>query len=103
MANQPVFKRDPRQKRAAEKNAKLRDEVRELSGKKSIYTAVDKHRGSPSGTALKKRLNEGSTKKKGKAMGGQKKHKNLRAASRDLKRKEQFTPASKAKQHKTDF
>jgi hypothetical protein len=77
---------DKRQKEAAAKNKDLRKSVRKLSGKNSIYTAVDKHRGSPPGTALKKRLNEGSTAKKGKSYGGQKRHQNLRAASRDMKR-----------------
>ena len=94
---------DKRQKEAAAKNEALRKTVRELSGKKSIYTKVDEHRGDPPGTALKQRLNEGSTKKHGKNYGGQKRHRNLRAASRDMKRKDLIKARQKAKQHKTDF
>lgn len=96
---------DKRQKEAAAKNEALKKRVRKLSGKKSIYTAADKVRGDPPGTALKERLNAGAASAKvGKQQGrGQQDHKNMRAASRDMKRKDLIKARQKAKQHKTDF
>ena len=110
MAHKRVFKRDARQVIAAEKNAALRKRHSKLSAADSIYTAADKVRKQPKGTALKERLNAGAASAKvGKQQGrGQQDHKNMRSAGRDMKRterkrKEQFESRQKAKQHKTDF
>jgi hypothetical protein len=51
-----------------------------------VFVAKDLKHMLPSTPFLKKRLNEGSTAKKGKAYGGQKRHQEMRSALRDMKR-----------------